>query len=35
MFADIDNFLDVDNLHWTICEPPVVVIDGPAQAASG
>ena len=31
MWEDVARFLDVDNLHWTICEAPVVVIDGPTQ----
>ena len=26
MFADISNFLDTDQLHWTICEAPTIVI---------
>jgi uncharacterized protein (TIGR02118 family) len=27
MWEDVNKFLDVDALHWTICEEPVVVID--------
>ena len=30
LMADVANFLDLDALHWTICEPPVVVIGDPA-----
>jgi uncharacterized protein (TIGR02118 family) len=32
MIEDVANFLDVDQLHWTICEQPLIVIDN--QVAS-
>ena len=28
MMTDTKNFLDTNALHWTICEAPVVIIDG-------
>ena len=27
MMADVATFLDTDQLHWTICEEPTIVID--------
>lgn len=35
MFEDIARFLDTDQLHWTICEEPTVVIGEGAPPIGG